>query len=175
MISLKQHDSSQYQHRTAVNASRGVTVAFAIDHNTAGERLTQKCAKGKIVKLSPTGLSRNWADSVQKVVDMMVLHDTHTINFAGNGIYTWAKFGWDQQMVNEFVYSLLEKVQMKRDVHLVVSGGQSGTDLAGLIAAAHLEIPCEGLWPKGFKMRFEDGVDRYHTEEQIMEIMNQYA
>lgn len=175
MISLKQHDSSQYAPRTEHNARQGLTIAYAVDHNTAGERLTQRCAAGRIVKISPDTWLSNRFSLVTRIIHKMEELDTTVINFAGNGIYTWLANGYTQRDVNSVVESILERVIHKGNVTKVVSGGQSGTDIAGLIAAARLGVPCEGMWPKGFKMRFGDGIDVYHTKEQIMEILNQYA
>lgn len=78
-------------------------------------------------------------------------------------------------MVNNLVYILLEPLVKCGAVTKVVSGGQSGADVAGLIAGAKLGVETHGLWPAGYKMRFENGVDVTHTPEQIMEILNRYA
>jgi len=61
--------------------------------------------------------------------------------------------------VNQYVYDVLALVHKHLPIRQVVSGGQSGADLAGLVAAVALDIQCSGTWPKGYKMRFEDGKD----------------
>lgn len=46
-------------------------------------------------------------------------------------------------------------------------GGQTGMDIAGLVAGCALGIETIGTWPKGLIMRFEDGKDVSMTEEKI--------
>ena len=96
------------------------------------------------------------------------------LNVAGNGIYTLSKNGYDQMEVNEIVYHLINLVSNHWRIDKVVSGGQTGADIAGLIAAEKLGIPSVGTWPKGYKMRFENGVDILHTEDQVRAILNSY-
>lgn len=47
------------------------------------------------------------------------------------------------------------------------SGGQTGVDEAGVVAAHALGIPSLALLPKGFIQRGTDKIDRPHTAEQI--------
>lgn len=175
MIELLQHKSTSYAPRTYHNAAQGVTLAIAADHNTAGERLTQKAAGDKIVFVDATKFGEQWLNASRLLYLMLRKHNTRTVNVAGNGIYTLSKYGITQVMMNDMVRQILFKVDEHLKLDKVVSGGQTGADLAGLIAAAKIGIPCTGMWPKGFKMRFEDGVDKDHTIEEVMEIMNQYA
>lgn len=178
MLHIAAHKSSSYAPRTYVNASQGVTLAIAVDFTTAGERLTTKAATGKILHVDADLLQTCQLDPLDVSRDLWRLlkkHNTSVLNVAGNGIYTYTKRGFTQEMVNNLVYLLLEPLVKHGAVTKVVSGGQSGADLAGLIAGAKLGIPACGLWPAGYKMRFENGVDVTHTPEQIMEIINQYA
>ena len=174
MINILEHKSSSYAPRTYHNAAQGVTLAYAVDHTTAGEKLTQKAAGDKIVMVD----ALHTFDHLQPARALYALlrkHDCHVVNVAGNGIYTFAKHGLGQVNVNQSIYDILLTVNHHWPITHVVSGGQSGADLAGLIAAAHLGIECTGMWPKGFKMRFSDGKDVNHTAEEIMEIINRYA
>jgi hypothetical protein len=175
MIELLCHKSSSYAPRTYHNASQGVTLAIAADHNTAGERLTQKAANGKIAFIDATQFKDQWLDCARQLYVQLKRNDCRVVNVAGNGIYTLAKYDITQVMMNDMVRQILFQVDQFWKLDKVVSGGQSGADLAGLIAAAKIGIPCTGMWPAGFKMRHEDGVDRTHTYEQVMEIINQYA
>lgn len=175
MINLREHRSSNYAPRTEHNASKGITLAVAVDFTTAGERLTTRVACGKIVHFDARNFTSEIAGKTEKLIQMLKDNDCRTVNVAGNGIYTYKQKGFTQEGVNHIVHSILKKVHEQYPLEHIVSGGQSGADLAGLIAAAHLGIPCTGMWPRGYKMRFENGVDVTHTPEQIMEIINGYA
>ena len=175
MIYINQHSSPQYGPRTKHNADQGVTVAFAVDHTTAGERLTQKYAAHKIVKITPEQFAANPVKCKMAIATKMAICKTNVLNIAGNGIYTWEKHGYDQYYVNETLQKILEGVHALQPIEKIVSGGQTGTDLAGLIVGAKMGIPSYGMWPKGYKMRFADGVDVYLKPQEIMEIINSYA
>ncbi len=175
MITLVEHSSSSYAPRTYQNASKGVTLAIAADFTTAGEKLTTKAAGGKIVHLDARNFATSWLPAARQLYKMLKDNDCRVVNVAGNGIYTLSKYGITQVMINDMVRQVLFQVDQHWSIEHVVSGGQSGADLAGLIASAKIGIPCTGTWPRGFKMRFEDGVDRTHTQAEIMEIINQYA
>lgn len=175
MIQLVEHKSSSYAPRTYHNAYQGVTLAIAVDFTTAGEKLTTKAAGDKIVHLDARNFATSWLPAARKLYKLLVDNDCRVVNVAGNGIYTYAKHGITQVTVNDMVRQVLHQIDTHWPLEKVVSGGQSGADLAGLVAAAKIGIPCVGTWPNGFKMRFEDGVDRNHTREQIMEIINRYA
>lgn len=120
---VKEHTSSSYAPRTYHNASQGVTLAVAVDFNTAGEKLTHKAAKGKIVQIP-------WRmDSVlaaRQLYSLLKKHDCHAVNVAGNGIYTLQKKGVTQEMANQFIYDVLKLVNTHWPIAQVVSGGQTG-------------------------------------------------
>ena len=176
MINIREHSSSSYGPRTWHNAAQGVTLAIAVDFTTAGEKLTTKAAhKNGIVHLDASSFATDWLQASRNLYKMLKDKDLHVVNVAGNGIYTYAKHGFTQEGVNRMVQMVLDQVHQHWKLEHVVSGGQTGADIAGLIAAAHLDIECTGMWPKGYKMRFENGVDVNHTPEQIMEILNKYA
>jgi hypothetical protein len=175
MIKIREHKSSSYAPRTYHNASQGVTLAIAADFTTAGEKLTTKAAAGKIVHIDAKNFAEEWLAGARQLFAMLRKHDSRVVNVAGNGIYTLTKYEITQVMMNDYVRRVLHQVDQHWKLDKVVSGGQTGADLAGLIAAAKIGIECEGMWPAGYKMRFEDGVDRNHTPEQIMEIVNAYA
>jgi hypothetical protein len=176
MINLREHASSSYAPRTWHNASQGVTLALAVDFNTAGERLTTKAAqKMGIVHADATSFATDWIRASRELYKKLKETDCRVVNVAGNGIYTYAKHGFTQQGVNHMVHAILKQVHDHWKLDHIVSGGQTGADLAGLIAAAHMDIDCTGMWPRGYKMRFQNGVDVNHTQAQIMEIINQYA
>lgn len=175
MLIIKEHKSASYSPRTYHNASvADITMALAVDHNTAGEKCTQKAAGDKIVKLySGEGIGN--IELARQLYFAMKKLDAHSVNVAGNGIYTWSKRGFDQQDVNQAVHYILSLVHQHWPITKIVCGGQTGTDLAGAIAAYKLGIDCEMTLPKGFKMRFEDGKDVDTSEEFVRKLVVDYA
>ena len=176
MINLREHKSSSYAPRTYHNASQGITLAIAADFSTAGEKLTTKAAgEGRIIHVDAKHFAETWLPSARALY--RILRDTNckVVNVAGNGIYTLSKHGITQIMMNDMVRQILFQVDQHWKLDHVVSGGQSGADLAGLISAEKIGIDSTGMWPNSYKMRFEDGVDRNHTQQEIMEIISQYA
>lgn len=51
----------------------------------------------------------------------------------------------------------------------MISGGQTGVDIAGIVAAQALRIDAVATLPKGYLQRFEDRIDRNMTEEAVRE------
>lgn len=70
---------------------------------------------------------------------------------------------------------ILSLVHQHHRIHKIVCGGQTGTDLAGAVAAYKLGIDCEMTYPKGFKMRFQDGKDVDTSEEFVRKLVTGYA
>ena len=165
---LKEHRSASYAPRTYHNATQGVTLAIAVDFTTAGERLTHKAAKEKIIQI-PWGEDTTVA--ARKLYSMLKKHDCHVLNVAGNGIYTLTKKGVTQQQANQYVLDIVSLVHKHWPLTQVVSGGQTGMDIAGLVAGCVLGIETVGMWPKGYLMRFNDGKDVNMTQEAIEDMI----
>lgn len=160
---IKQHASSGYRQRTALNAnSADVTIAFAIDHNTAGEKLTASLAGNRLVKFE--GSLRKFTDAI---IEKLKATNGNSINVAGNGIYTWAKQGVDQAKVNEMMFKVLREVNKAVPLKKVVTGGQTGSDIAGAIAAQALGIHTEVTMPQGFRQRNAESVDFTQSEADV--------
>ncbi|WP_216361005.1 putative molybdenum carrier protein, partial [Comamonas thiooxydans] len=84
-LSLVAHQSFSYVPRTEENAkSADVTVAIAVDFNTAGERLTRRAAEPRYVAV-PYGI--DVATAAEILSSFMREHSARTLNVAGNGIY----------------------------------------------------------------------------------------
>jgi hypothetical protein len=167
MLTILEHTSSSYAPRTYANAAKGdVTIAIAVDYTTAGEKLTHKAAGDKYLKLDPKS---SWIFTARELYSHLATRKLNTpvINVAGNGIYTLAKHGCDQKHCNLYVYNILAKVHEHWPIGEIVSGGQTGVDLAGGVAGYVLGIPTTMLLPKGFKQRFEDGIDIVQTEQNV--------
>lgn len=164
-LDILEHKSSSYAPRTYANAAEGdVTIALAVDYTTAGERLTHKAAGDKYLKLDPLDPAIN---NARKLWRRLYQTEFSIINVAGNGIYTLIKHGWSQQTVNDYLYEVLQLVHNHYSLEKIISGGQTGVDIAGAWAGYKLGIDTQVLLPKGYLQRHEDGVDRVHTQDEI--------
>lgn len=167
-IQILEHKSASYGPRTYANAAKGdVTIAIAVDYTTAGERLTHKAAGDKYLKLDINLPAIDCARLLWKRLNSLG-KELPTINIAGNGIYTLAKHGISQEYVNQYVYDVLRQVGMFIPIGEIVSGGQTGVDLAGGVAGSALGVPTTMLLPNGYLQRHEDKIDRKHTMQQIL-------
>jgi hypothetical protein len=156
-LSLIEHNSSDYGPRTGQNAREAdVTVAFATDFSTAGERLTHKLAGSKYVGI-PYG--SDVASAASTLIGFLRKTGGKTLNVAGNGIYTLSADGITQSDADTWVFQVLRAVIAKVSLSHIRSGGQTGVDTAGLVAGLALGVPVTGLYPKGFKRRLANKRD----------------
>jgi len=154
-MQVREHKSDKYPPRTELNAnSADLTVAFAEDYESGGERLTRKLAEARgkeryialPLSMEPIQAARQlW----RRCNDLGV----KTLNIAGNGIYTLNKYGWTDHSVNEWMYQVLKHVAAHHPFELIVSGGQTGADFAGGVVAEALGIDVIMTFPKGFLQR----------------------
>lgn len=159
--------AGSYRDRTMKNASSSdVTIAFAKNFNTAGEKLTERAVKkyGKAyVPVKVTSLTIG-SDDVQTVVsEINKLSSANIVlNIAGNGIYTF-KNKFTQDEIDDFVYKFLRKVkqhpELTKKIDMIRSGGQTGFDEAGVKAAKRLQIDSLVLAPRGWMFRDIEGND----------------
>jgi len=156
-LQLQAHASGDYGPRTGENA-RGadVTVAFAVDFETAGERLTHRVAGPRYVGIA---LGSNVPKAADQLSAFMAKRNARSLNIAGNGIYTLATQGISQAEVNRWVFEVLSLVHKTRALTFIRSGGQTGVDTAGLVAGLALGVPVLGLYPKGFRRRLRNQQD----------------
>lgn len=167
MLTILEHPSSRYAPRTCRNArSADLTVAIALDFDTAGERLTRKAAGARYVSLS---LLWDTDRAAAVLIQALQTHSVQTLNIAGNSISTLAKTrrGWTQERADAYLFALLKEATFDWPVGRVICGGQTGIDLAGAIAAHTLSIPVQVMLPKGFVQRGPDHQDRMHTADDI--------
>lgn len=166
ILTVEQHASSKYAPRTYANA-RGadLTLAFALDFETAGEKCTKKAAGEKylcaplwdeqaFVADALTDLRRDFTPNV-------------VLNIAGNGMHTLARHFWTQERANQWVYDVLKVMNERAPIATIMTGGQTGVDLAGAVAGVALQIPTIVLMPKGFVQRDARGHDEPHTQKEI--------
>lgn len=164
-----------YAQRTRENANAdGVdfTLDFAVDFDTTGERCTARAAGDSLIAVTlPVrkggGLDFS-ANAVKGCVDQVcdslpdefLSGESVGLNIAGNGIFTLAPRGIDQAQCDRFVTRVLEGLQRRGlRVSLVRTGGQTGIDEAGAVAAHCLGVPVEVHAPKGWVYRGADGRD----------------
>lgn len=170
MIKFIEHNEPGYALRTVANArASDLTIAFAVDFTTPGERLTHKASYGKYVGInfgyltpkemrSPDGIELPFAvrETVWRLKEKKAKH----INFAGNGIYTLIKHGFDQAHVDLlFLNYLAQVLEVYPDIKVIRSGCQTGIDEAAIKAGDKLGLDCICLAPKNWLFRGADGVD----------------
>lgn len=176
-LTIREHTSKSYSPRTYANAHKGdVTIAIAVDYTTAGEKLTHKAAGEKYLKLDPFCIAESHKSNARKLWSRLNLlrKESPIINVAGNGIYTLVKHGICQEEINQYVYEILKLVNHHWPIGEIISGGQTGVDLAGGVAGLALGIPTTMLLPNGFVQRDSDGVDREYSEEEIRKQVEYY-
>jgi hypothetical protein len=168
MTQFKECEIEGYPARTKENIiNSNFTIAFATDFNTAGERLTKNICKNTATTYIPIQLNFevepfDIADKIYKIFGQYIyLYDGHKINIAGNGIYSLT---YSQQELNSYIEDVLFYLQLALEksnekIALIRSGGQTGIDEAGIVAADRLGIPTLCLAPKGWMFRNKEGKD----------------
>ena len=165
LLRILEHSSPTYSPRTYHNARRAdLTLALALDFNTAGERLTRKAAGARYLGIS---LLSDPGHAADQLLQALCERTVRILNIAGNGLYTLGRAGWAQERANAFVFAVLSRASPRWALAQVISGGQTGIDLAGITAAHALGIATEMTLPKGFLQRGADGCDRTHSAEDI--------
>lgn len=161
MIEFIEDRCANYQHRTFINAdSADVTLAFAIDFTTPGEICTEKackiCEKPIFqLEVNKNGrLNKDEEEEIEELYRYIKTYNCTSINIAGNGIYTFNKYGISQSRINDLVTNVLAHL-LERGCNIkeIRSGGQSGADEAGIIAGIRLGINSICLFPKGYRFR----------------------
>jgi hypothetical protein len=164
-LTVNDHKSSGYRDRTKFNAdSADVTVAIAKDFSTAGERLTRTVAGSRYTHFG-FGDARKDGRALAK---LMQQRGATSLNVAGNGIYTLTKYGLTQAEVNQHVYEMLSEAHAINPITKIVSGGQTGVDIAGAVAAQALGIDAVITLPQGFLQRNEAREDRRLSRDEIV-------
>lgn len=178
--------STSYSVRTRENAEwSDITIALAEDFSTAGERLTQRVAGTKYVShsLSSSNNPQAIADSIYDQIASKGKVKDLKLNIAGNGIYT---LNQPQEYYNNLLTEVLSILQSKGvTISAIRSGGQTGIDEAGIIAAQRLNIPNIVHTTSDFKFRGKDNRDisnesafknRFNRQSPIVEApINIYA
>lgn len=172
---IKEHTSSSYAPRTYYNAkSSDLTIAFAIDMTTAGEKLTKKAAAEKYIGFELKENS-NSIKIAEEIITRIKKNNIKTLNIAGNGIYTFSKYGYNQNFINQYIYAILKLVSENCKINEIYTGGQTGVDIAGAVAGYCLGIKTTVTLPNGYKQRFENGIDINNTKEDIENQVKNYS
>lgn len=169
LLIINAHEKPTYPPRTSYNArSSDVTLALAINLETKGEQLTKKIAGNKYIGFQLT-------DDIDDVVIARQLYskmkkdNAHTLNVAGNGIYTLSSKGCSQDFINYFTYKIIAKVHQYWPIEKIYTGGQTGVDISGAVAGYLLGIPTEVTLPAGFLQRFENHEDVLGSREKVFD------
>lgn len=169
LLIINEHKSPKYPPRTYYNAtSAGTTLALALNLETAGELLTKKAAGPRYIGFK---LTDDIDDLViaRQLYSKMKKDNVHTLNVAGNGIYTLAEHGCSQDFINYFTYKIISKVHQYWPIEKIYTGGQSGVDISGAVTGYLLGIPTEVTLPNGYLQRFEDKKDVLGTREKVFD------
>lgn len=153
--------SNSYSSRTRENANwSDITIALAQDFNTAGEKLTKSAAGNKYVSSILDDESNDASEIAENLYNQIKTKgktDNLKINIAGNGI---SRMKQSQSYYNDLMTQILMKLQDKGvTISEIRSGGQTGIDEAGIIAAQRLGIPNEVHSPANFMFRDKSGKD----------------
>ena len=153
--------NNSYPSRTRENANwSDITIALAQDFNTAGEKLTKSAAGNKYVSSILAAESNDASEIAENLYNQIKAKgktDNLKINIAGNGIYSMKQ---SQSYYNDLVTQILTKLQDKGvTISEIRSGGQTGIDEAGIIAAQRLGIPNEVHSTANFMFRDKSGKD----------------
>lgn len=150
-MKLVEHKSPKYPPRTIHNAkSADLTVAFAVDFTTYGEKLTHDAAGEKFIAID---LGKDIREAAKALYVQCRDRGVRVLNIAGNGEYTTNDHGWNQDRINLWVYQVLALVHKHHPLEMVISGGQTGVDFAGGVAAEVLGIDGIMTFPKDYLQR----------------------
>lgn len=169
-LEISEHSSASYAPRTGVNAAAAdVTLAFAVDYNSAGERLTKRLAGARYLAVPLSREDDAALLGARQVYRFLRAGNYRQLNIAGNSIATLVRHGWSQEDVDRFVWSVLKRVHAHWPLVSIRSGGQTGADLAGAAVGMALKVPTTVLLPKGLLQRTEDGVDVRRSKQFVQE------
>lgn len=175
LLTVQEHTVTGYPARTAVNArDADLTIAFALNFGTPGEKLTKKYAGTRWygVYISAMSKAPGLLQTPEYIVHEINAHGAETLNIAGNGLHTLMKHGISQENCDTIVLTTIGRIvnnpELQTKIKLIRSGGQTGFDEAGVKAAQELGIPALALLPKNFLYRDAAGVDHTATLDETI-------
>lgn len=154
-------NSTNYPSRTKDNADwSDITLSLATNFSTRGEELTKKVAGNKYINSQIYGSNddiKGIADNLYNQLKSKDKLSNIKLNIAGNGIYSLPE---EQSYYNDLVTAILSELLNKGvTIKEVRSGGQTGIDEAGIIAAQRLNIPNSVRATSDFKFKDKSGKD----------------
>lgn len=164
--------SPKYHDRTVANAGwADLTVAFAADFSTAGEKLTRRAAGDRYMAVDiPRERELLQNGSIHDRIADIICHSTESmngirLNVAGNSLETLQSYGIAQEDVDAFVAGVLGKAMAKgMPVVEIRTGGQSGVDEAGTKAAIGYGIRASQMVPRGFLYNDARGLPHWNRK-----------
>lgn len=169
-IELWAHSDRGYSKRTLANAECDITMAAAADYSTGGERLTKQVAGARYVQL-PFYLDGDEAG--RRLAEAMGKKSARSLNVAGNGIYTLEAKGMSQAQSDQWVFECISTAHAMHRIERIQSGGQTGVDMSGAVAAFALGIPAKILFPADFTQRHADGIDRAQDPSALLDLIEE--
>jgi len=170
-VSIETINNNNYADRTRTNANADVTIAIATDFNTPGEKLTKKAVNQNGKLYLPINIQDGNIKLTKSVINNLVEKikalgkDSIELNIAGNGIYSFNQT--NQDTLNKYLTKLIEELLNNGiKIHLIRSGGQTGIDEAGIIAAINNNIPAKVLGTNNYAFRV--------TEEEFNKLKEKY-
>ena len=147
-----------------------VTISFATNFNTWGEIGTKNDAGNKFIPVSMffgtpeddyVFVNSSVEDlDAKRILEAIKKQGLPTknikLNIAGNGIYEFKpnERNLTQEEFNDYVTKVIQELQkLGVTISEIRSGGQTGADEAGIIAAIRLGIKATVVAPKGFEYR----------------------
>ena len=188
-ITLIEHNEGgkwgeSYRARTIKNVqSADITIAFAYDYNSPGEILTKKHASKKSYVTGPMevvdfsskeSIIKNATRIAEKVISEInrkqLDKNNLKINIAGNTISKFIE-GVSQKDLQGLIENVF-KILTEKDITIseVISGGQSGADIAGAFAADNLGIKTTIRAPRNFLISTPDGKTKVGRDNYLEEI-----
>ena len=169
MIDFQEDDTDGYRSRTIKNASADVTIAIAVDFDTAGEKLTKSAVLSQNNLYLPVSIDntiniRNAPSELAKEI-LKLNKSSITLNIAGNGMYRLKDKFVEQKSIDYMVFYILREILTHLtgvEITQLRTGGQSGVDEAGAKAGVKLGIPTLVLAPKGWQYRDIDNNDIFN-------------
>lgn len=164
----------KYSQRTWENANADdvdFTLQFAVDFGTLGEKATTKAAgdsavrvdipvKDGKVQMTRTAVNTMAQQVVNALPEEFLKGEPFGVNIAGNGIYTLAPYGVDQERLDALLSAVaLTLAERGVNIRTVRSGGQTGVDESAVAIAGVLGVPVTVHGPADHAFRGADGRD----------------